>query len=180
MIVDIRDLNAITQSNVYFLSFQTKIIFVVIKCQYIIVIDCFEFFYQWKVHSKNRYKFIIMSHRDQEFFNVIVMKYKNSLAYMQKQIDRLLRFYKFVKIYIDDIVIYFKILKKHIAHLREIFNTFIVNNIFIKSQKTFVEYFTMHLLNQKIDFLELITTKKNWKLFRNSNIFKFWKFWKFI
>ena len=102
-----------------------------------------------------------MSHRDQEFFNVIVMKYKNSLAYMQKQIDRLLRFYKFVKIYIDDIVIYFKILKKHIAHLREIFNTFIVNNIFIKSQKTFVEYFTMHLLNQKIDFLELITTKKN-------------------
>ena len=164
VIIDIRDLNAITQSNVYFLSFQTKIIFVVIKCQYIIVIDCFEFFYQWKVHSKNRYKFIIMSHRDQEFFNVIVMKYKNSLAYMQKQIDRLLRFYKFVKIYIDDIVIYFKILKKHVVHLREIFDIFIVNNIFIKSQKIFVEYFIVYLLNQKMNFLELITIEKKLKI----------------
>ena len=113
-----------------------------------------------------------MSHRDQEFFNVIVMKYKNSLAYVQKQIDRLLRFYKFVKIYINDIVIYFKILKKHIAHLREIFDILIVNNIFIKLQKTFVEYFTMHLLNQKIDFFELTTTKKKLKIISKLKYFQ--------
>ena len=178
VIVNIRDLNAIIQSNVYFLSFQTKIIFVVIKCQYIIVIDCFEFFYQWKVHSKNRHKFIIMSHRDQEFFNVIVMKYKNSLAYMQKQIDRLLRFYKFVKIYIDDIVIYFKTLKKHVVYLREIFDIFIVNNIFIKSQKIFVEYFIVYLLNQKMNSLELTTIEKKLKVIsklKYSQIFQILK-----
>ena len=178
VIIDIRDLNAITQSNVYFLSFQTKIIFVVIKCQYIIVIDCFDFFYQWRIHSKNRYKFTIISHHDQKFFNVIVIKYKNSFTYVQRQIDRLLRSYKFVKIYVDDIVIYFKILKKHFFHFRVIFDILTTNSIFIKFEKTFVEYFTMYLLNQKIDFLELTTIEKKLKVIsklKYSQIFQILK-----
>ena len=119
-----------------------------------------------------------MSHRDQEFFNVIVMRYKNSFAYVQRQIDRFLRFYKFVKIYVDDIVIYFKILKKHFFYFREIFDILTTNNIFIKLEKTFVEYFTMYLLNQKIDFLELTTIGKKLKIIsklKYSQIFQILK-----
>ena len=51
-----------------------------------------------------------MSHRNQKSFNVVVMKYKNSLVYVQRQIDRLFRAYrKFVKTYVDDIVIFSRI-----------------------------------------------------------------------
>ena len=92
------------------------------------------------------------------------MRYKNSFAYVQRQIDRLLRSYKFVKIYIDDIVIYFEILKKYFFYFRVIFDMFTTNNIFIKLEKTFVEYFIMHLLNQKIDFFKLATIEKKLKI----------------
>ena len=46
VVVDIRKLNVITQFDVYSLSLQTEMIFVVLECQYITVIDCSTFFYQ--------------------------------------------------------------------------------------------------------------------------------------
>ena len=39
-----------------------------------------------------------------------------------------------------------------------------VNNIFIKSKKTFIDYSTVHLLNQKVDFLELVIVEKKLKI----------------
>ena len=87
-----------------------KIISVVKNCFYITVVNAFVFFYQWRVHSDDRHKLTVMSHRDQKLFNVVVMKYKNSFVYVQRQIDRLLRVYrKFVKTYVDDIVIFSRI-----------------------------------------------------------------------
>ena len=164
-IINIRDFNNIIQSNVYFLSFQFDIIFVVLNCQYIIVVNCFVFFYQWRVHSNDRHKLIVIIHKEQKTFNVVVMKYKNSSIYVQWQVDRLLRSYRnYAKVYVNDIVIHFEILKKHFRHFRKIFNVFTINNIFIKSKKTFIDYFTMHLLKQKIDFLDLIIAKKKFKI----------------
>ena len=141
VVVDIRDFNAITQSNVYSLSLQMKIISTIKNCFYIIIIDASTFFYQWRVHFKNKHKLIVVNHRKQKFFNVTVMSYKNSFAYVQRQIDRLLRVYrKFVKIYVDDIVIFSRILKKHITHLRVVFEKLTVFNIFIKFNKIFIDY----------------------------------------
>ena len=45
-VVNIRNFNVIIQSNVYFLFFQFDIISIVLKCQYIIVLNCFVLFYQ--------------------------------------------------------------------------------------------------------------------------------------
>ena len=44
IVIDIRNLNVIIQSNVYFLFFQSEIIITVRDCDYISVIDCFAFF----------------------------------------------------------------------------------------------------------------------------------------
>ena len=46
VVIDIRNLNAITQSDAYSLSLQTNIIIAVRDCDYISVIDCSAFFYQ--------------------------------------------------------------------------------------------------------------------------------------
>ena len=62
-IVDIRDFNAITQSNVYSLFLQFNIISVVIDCQYITVLNCSTFFYQWRVHSNDRHKLTVITQR---------------------------------------------------------------------------------------------------------------------
>ena len=45
VIVNIRDLNAITQINVYSLSLQTNFIALIEDCRYINVVDYVNFFY---------------------------------------------------------------------------------------------------------------------------------------
>ena len=97
VVVNVRDLNAITQLNAYSVSLQSNIIQAISDCFFISVINCFEFFYQWRVHSTKRHKLTIMTHREQKSFNVIIMRFRNSSTYVQRQIDRILRFNKNLK-----------------------------------------------------------------------------------
>ena len=63
-----------------------------------------------------------MSHREQKQFNVIVINYKNNSLYVQKKINFLLRIVRrFIKVYVDDIVVFNRILKKHKTHLHKVF-----------------------------------------------------------
>ena len=165
VIIDIRELNVIIQSNVYFFSLQTNIIFAIRNCFFIFVIDAFDFFYQWRVYSKNRHKLIVVTYRNQKFFNVTIMRYKNFSIYVQRQIDRLLRrFRRFARVYINDIVIFFKIVEKHVLHFRAIFDIFQQNNIFIKFIKAFLKYSFVQFLEQKINFFDLFINEKKLKI----------------
>ena len=181
VIVDIRDFNFITKLNAYSLSLQTNILIFVRKCKFISIIDCVNFFYQWRVHSNDKHKLIVMSHRKQKFFNVVVMRYKNSSTYVQRQINRFLRkFRKFVRVYVNDIVIFFHIKTKHETHFREIFFVLMKNNIFIKAIKTFLNYSSVSLLNQKMNFLRLTIVENKLKIIfklRFSRIFRQLKFY---
>ena len=161
VVVNIRRFNVIIQSNVYSLSLQMKIISIVKNCLYIIVVNAFVFFYQWRVHSDDWHKLIVVNHRNQKSFNVVVMRYKNSSVYVQRQIDRLLRAYrKFVKAYVDDIVIFSRIWQEHVNHLRQIFIKLISVNIFIKFIKAFIDYSSVQLLSQKVNSLDLFISEK--------------------
>lgn len=123
VVVDIRGLNAITQPDVYPIPIQTDIISAVRNCAYISVIDCTSFFLQWHIHPAHRHRLTVVTHRGQEHFNVTVMGYKNSVAYVQRQIDRLLWPYKkFARAYVDDIVIVSQTLADHLTYLKTIFS----------------------------------------------------------
>ena len=107
----------------------------------------------------------MISHREQKFFNVTIIKYKNSLTYVQRQIDRVLRKHrKYSRTYVDDIIIFSETLEKHLRHLIEVFDTLNVNNIFIKLIKTFIEYFIVSLLDQKVDSFDLIIAENKLKI----------------
>ena len=87
------------------------------------------------------------------------MKYKNNFVYVQRQIDRLLRKYRcYARVYVNDIIIFFKTIEKHAIHLRVIFEMFQVNNIFIKFIKTFFDYFSVALFERKMNFFDLSTS----------------------
>ena len=76
------------------------------------------------------------------------MKYKNLSIYVQKQINCILRKYRgYIQMYVDDIIIFFKFLQKHVIHLIEIFDALNANNIIIKFENAFLNYFTMQFLN---------------------------------
>ena len=155
--IDIRSLNKITEIDSYSLFLQTNIINAIVECSYISIIDATEYFHQFLVRKKNRYKFIVISHRDQEQFSVTLISYNNSLSYVQRQTNKMLRSYKyFAKIFIDDIVIFFKTFSKHFEHLRSIFKLLRNKRISIASKKFFLEYSSIILLEQQVDSLELI------------------------
>ena len=81
-------------------------------------------------------------------------------AYVQRQIDRLLRPYRaFAKAYVDDIVIHSKTLEEHLVHLRQMFEMLRANNIFVKPEKALVGYPSVHLLGQKADSQSLATAE---------------------
>lgn len=88
------------------------------------------------------------------------MRYKNSLVYVQRQIDRLLRrFRRFAKAYVDDVVIFSKTLEEHLNHLRQIFRLFVDFGISISPKKFFLGYSFVQLLKQKVDSLGLWTAE---------------------
>jgi len=90
---------------------------------------------------------------------VIIIRYRNLLIYVQRQIDAMLRLYNFVKSYVNNVVVYSSILKEHLRYLNKIFKLFKRIKIVIKSSKIFLDYFIIALLDQKINNLEFIIAK---------------------
>ena len=156
VVVDIRELNKIIETDNYFMSLQSDIISTIAKCEYISVFDVASFFYQWNVRLKDRHKLTMISHRDQKQFNVAIMRFKEFSTYVQRQIDVILRKHKdYSRVFINDIVVYSKTLKNHIKYLHAIFNLLKSFNISFNSDKSFLNYSSIQLLKQKVDAFDL-------------------------
>lgn len=113
-----------TTPDAYPVPSQDEIIAALRGATYISTVDCASFFYQWRVKREHRNRLTVCSHRGQEVFNVAVMGYRNSPAYAQRQIDKILRDQRgFARAYMDDIVIFSKNLDDHIHHLHKVFST---------------------------------------------------------
>lgn len=158
VVVDIRGLNKIAVTDSYPMPLQSDITSAVAGCQYISVFDAAVFFHQWLVRLADRHKLTVVSHRGQEQFNVAVMGFKNSPAYVQRKIDAILRVYReFARAYVDDIVVFSHTLEEHIAHLHAVFQLLDSYGISLSLKKSFLGYPTVALLGQKVDAFGLTT-----------------------
>ena len=159
-IVDIRGLNDLIVPDVYPIPLQSEVIARLMGCTHIAVMDAISFFYQWRTHPNSRQMLTVISHRGQETFNVPVMGCMNSIAYVQRQIDRILRPMKaFASVYVDDIISSAKSFVEHLANLRTLFQLFVRNNISISSGKTFLDYPNINLLGRRVDFFGIATAE---------------------
>ena len=160
-VMNIRGLNKIVVSDAYFMSIQADITAAVADCKYISVIDAMEYFYQWGVKLEDRYKQTIISHRGQKQFNVAIMSFKNSSAYVQRQTDLFFKdLREFAKIFIDDIVIFSRIRKDHLKHLKKVFERLSFYDVTLSPAKVFLGFLSLILLDQIIDALKFTTAKK--------------------
>jgi hypothetical protein len=108
IVVDIRNLNKITVPDIYPTPSQSDILAALANKKYISVVDAVSFFCQWRIHPEDRNRLTVVLHRGQETFNVAIIGYMNSAAYVQRQLDNKLRdLHVFVRAYIDDIIILF-------------------------------------------------------------------------
>jgi hypothetical protein len=160
VVIDIRDLHKIVEFDSYSMSLQTNIISAVADSKYISMIDAAAFFYQFRVKTADRHKLTIVSHREQKYFFVALMSFKNSFAYAQRRIDIILRNIKrFCRVFIDDIIIFSNTLKEHIEHLSTMFQRLLDYDIKLNSCKAFLNFSSVALLDQHVNDFELHVVK---------------------
>ena len=168
VVVDIRALNKITVPDAYPVPSQAEILALIMHATHISTIDAAAFFYQWWVKHHHRHRLTVSSHRGQESFNVPVMGYRNSPAYVQRMIDRILRpFRHFCRAYVDDIVIFSTSLEEHVKHLTMVFEALSEMNIHLAPTKAFLGYPSVQLLGQHVDALGLATAEDKLAAIRN-------------
>jgi hypothetical protein len=179
IVVDIREFNKIVEADSYFMSLQVDIISTIAESKFISMINAAAFFYQFRIKISNRHKFIVVSHKEQKYFFVALMSFKNSSAYAQRRIDIILRDLKHCcRAFIDDITIFSNTLDDHIKHLSMIFQRLLDYDIRLNSCKTFLNFFSIALLEQHVDEFELHAVKDkvavilNWKFFSTLKILK--------
>src|SRR5213078_480930 len=97
---------------------------------------------------KNHKKFTIVNHCKLEIVSVALMSYQKSFLYVQCMMNMILQSHKFFMCcYIDNIVIFLKILQNHLQHLNTIFSLFDKLKIMLKKVKTHLEYSSIILLD---------------------------------
>ena len=96
------------------------------------------------------------------------MGFRNSPAYVQRIINRILRpFRAFCRAYVDDIVIFSTSLEEHLYYLKLVFQALTDMNIHLAPRKAYLGYPSVHLLGQRVDTLGLATAKDKLAAIRN-------------
>ena len=161
LVIDIRGLNKITETDSYSMPLQSDITAAVAGYPYISTVDATGYFHQFLMQIADRHKLTVVSHRGQKQFNVALMSYKSSPPYVQRQTDIILRPIRdFVKAYIDDIVAYFSTLDEHLHHLRKLFTVCRTKRISLNLEKSFLGYSSIVLLGQRVNSLGLSTSEE--------------------
>lgn len=161
VVVDIRRLNELVVSDAYPLPLQADIIANVQGCTHLAVLDAALFFYQVLLYTEYRFMFTVVTHRGQKTFQVPIMGYVNSIAYVQREINNILRHVRnWARAYVDDIICRAKSLDDLFSKLCTLFEIFVVYNISIKPTKTFLNYPDVGLLGLEVNSLGLTTAKE--------------------
>src|SRR5436309_934560 len=89
------------------------------------------------------------------------MNYQKFSLYVQHMMNMILQSHKFfVCCYIDNIIIFSKILQNHFQHLNMMFSLFDKLKIMLKKVKTHLEYLSIILLDQQVDDFDMTFLKK--------------------
>jgi len=101
---------------------------------------------KWKTTFRTRYK----------LYEYMVMSFEltNALATCQEMINDALRQYldRFVIAYLDNIMIYSKILKEHVSHVSKVLECLNKRNLHLKSKKC-------EFHQEEVDFLEFVVRR---------------------
>lgn len=108
--------------------------------------------------------FTVVTHCDQETFQVLIMGYINLVAYVQREIDNILqKVHAWARVYVDDIICGAKSLSDLLKKLRILFNIFFKYNFSIKPIKSFFNYPDVRFLGQQVNYLGLTTSKEKFR-----------------
>ena len=102
------------------------------------------------------------------------MNLTNTSNFFQHRMKKLLNSYlwKFVLIYVDDVIIYFLSLKQHIHHIDRVFSLLKNNDIIFSLIKCYFAYSSIKVLNHYVFRLNFNTAKKKITTIKNMIFLK--------
>ncbi len=113
--IDYKKLNALIKWDHYSLSLIDEILAQIQESKYLIQLNIIVMFNKLRMHSDSKDLTIFITFFDSYKYYVMLVKLINELMFYQHYINNVLFKYlhQFYQIYLDDIIIYSKILKKH-------------------------------------------------------------------
>lgn len=168
MVIDVRTLNDMILTDAYPMKTQDYIIAKCADATHISTFDAMAFYYQWRVHPSSQWAFTITTHKGQFTFRCPVMGYKNCNAYVQRQMDFILKDTNSDS-YCDDIVVASIGLDEHIRDLRQMLQALSDANISLGPDKSFVAFPTAVVLGKLVDSFGLTTPAEKLKAIRDIN-----------
>lgn len=167
-VVDLRPVNKVAVPDSYPLPLQADVMASIHGKRWLTVIDATKFFYQLLVHPAFRDRFTFITHRGLERSKVAPMGFRNSPAYAQRFMDRLLKPYRdFCRAFIDDVVIFSDSFEDHQKHLHAIFGLFTDRGLSMSPSKSCVGFQSVELLGFYVDAFGMTTTKERTQGFRD-------------
>jgi len=157
--VDYRKLNALTKRNHYSLSLIDETFARIQESKYLTRLNIIVAFNKLRMHSGSEDLTIFIIFFDSYKYHVMLFELTNESTFYQHYMNDVLFKYlhQFCQIYLDDIIIYSKILKKHKQHVRLVLNRLREADLQIDIDKC-----KFHV--QKTIFLELLISIERLKM----------------
>ena len=121
--VNYRKLNAITKRNRYFISLIDEVLIRIQGCKYLTRLNIIIAFNKLRMHSNNKNFIIFVTFLKAYKYRVLSFELTNDLIIYQQYMNDILFEYlnDFYQIYLNDILIYNRIKKDHVKHIRLVF-----------------------------------------------------------
>jgi hypothetical protein len=160
--VDYRELNALIVKNRYLFSLISEMLNRIIDVKYFIKLNIIAAYNKIRIKKKNEWKTAFRTCYDMYEYRVVSFELVNASTAFQTYINVALREYLdvFALAYIDDIFIFFKILKKHEKHMRVVLERLLQYKLYVDIKK--LEFSVI-----KTSFLKFIISREDVEM--NSN-----------
>ena len=169
--VDYRKLNIIIKRNNYLIFFINETLTKFIECKYITKLNIIAVFNKSRMYSKNENLITFICSLKVYKYHVLLFDLTNDLFNYQHYINDILFDFlnEFIQCYLNDILIYNKIRKEHIRHVRLILQKLINANLQVNILKNCFYV-------QEITFLKIIIFTENIRMnFKKVKIIVNWQ-----
>ena len=165
MIIDLKKINTRLYLNAYSLFKQNVIFSFLNESKIFFSINFIKDFFQQKIKSDDRWKTTFVTfHRDLKWLTISNMKFNNTFGFFENRMKKNFKIYlwKFVLIYMNDIIVYFKNSNQHLTHLKKMLNLLEKSDVILALKKCHFAYFNIKVLKHHVLKFELnILKKKN-------------------
>ena len=163
IVVDLRRVNSLSYPDAYPLPKQDDILQALGGAVIFSSIDMTKGFFQQDIAEEDRWKTAFVTpHRGHERFTVSTMGLMNSPGFFQHRMEDLFKDYlwKFLLVYIDDVIIYSRSLEEHLNHLDQALHILANIGVTIGISKCHFAYPSVQALGHRVSRLGLSTLRE--------------------